>query len=28
MGDKDPAIVQAAMAEAREKTMRALFGRR
>ena len=27
MGDKDPAIVQAAMAEARGKTMRALFGR-
>lgn len=27
MGDKDPAIVQAAMAEARDRTMKALFGR-
>jgi hypothetical protein len=27
MGDKDPVIVQAAMSEARDRTMRALFGR-
>lgn len=27
MGDKDPAIVQVAMYEARERTMRALFGK-